>query len=286
MAARKNASLDVLHECLRSHLNLDHNRTEERIEERLLEHRVARETFEGQRIVKEYTQMAVDMRVTDDLKSKANLAIAGSMTEKVLPLLTAAYIPLVHQEETLKLENRSTVEAEALVAQRLTSMQSGRDAAAAMQTSAQNVLNAATQQSVNAERLKQAMINTKVNQIYELVKAHGSAALQTQMKTAMDDLATATTNVESGSGNVMARSIAATARGELDDAIAMASASISGTPGSTLSQLKIEISELRKPPSLLETVTQLANNSTANTTSTPASSVRLLDVSAAALESL
>lgn len=244
--SKENITTSLLHEGLRQQLNLDPNQTNARIDEHLIENKAAATTVKGRRIVFEYTKICEEQRYTSSVLEKAKEALGERMENEVLPQLVLAYTPKVEYEEKRNMYNAAHFEAKQQIDGRLDLLADQLARAASMRQAAETVVQAALDSITAREAGVQAQIDQKVMQVFTYVQDYGTAELNTKMTNAMNALRDAQREMANGDRDAIGR--AAAAQVELDEAIAMASASIGGSVGSDLMALKIQIDALASPP--------------------------------------
>lgn len=225
---------------------MDPNQTNARIDEHLIENKAAATTVKGRRIVFEYTKICEEQRYTSSVLEKAKEALGERMENEVLPQLVLAYTPKVEYEEKRSMYNAAHFEAKQQIDGRLDILADQLAKAASMRQAAETVVKAALDSITAREAGVQAQIDQKVMQVFTYVQNYGTAELNTKMTNAMNALRDAQREMANGDKDAIGR--AAAAQVELDEAIAMASASIGGSVGSDLMALKIQIDTLASPP--------------------------------------
>jgi len=236
---KQNASMSVIIEHLRTDLNLNENETQFKIKEHLIENRVDASTPEGHRITYEYSQMCSEMRLTDDVIENAREELSRQTQFKVMPRYLEAYKPVADAQEKAKLHALTKTTADSVVDGRLQFLRNTRKAAEDAKAAALAELNSAVDGQSVAQARAMAAVEGKMNDALTLVKQYGTSALATRLETAMQSIISSRAAVSSGSLDAV--STAAAAQKEFDDALALASASITGDAGDQLLSLKIQI---------------------------------------------
>jgi len=242
-----NNTKELLHERLRQELDLDHNATQRKIQEHLLENKASPRSVKGARIVYEQTHVVEYMKIDEDglVLEKADEALGRAYMTKVLRAYQKAYWPKLEYDEEDEIRTRARSQATDLVKGRFSDIKAQRAAERASERQTKLQLQHTMDSISNEDRSKTNAVNQKVDQVYTYVKQYGDIELDTKMKSAIDDLKLA--KLDHANGDMEALGKAAAAQIELDNAIALASASIGGSVGQDVLRLKIEIDALRNP---------------------------------------
>lgn len=256
-----NHTRTLMHEKLRQDLFMSDNETKEMIEEHLFENKVASTTFDGKRVVLEYTTIAREMRYNSDVEERANEALGTKMERVVLPQLITAYTPLMNYKEEHFIETNAKTQAERLVQSRLDAIVAERIASEQSKLQAEMNLQKAMDSITNRGSAVQVQIDAKVEQVYNYVQQYGDQALNAKMQAAMSDLKDAQTAMSGGGSEALGAAAAASV--ELDAAVSLASSTIGGSVGNDIFRLKLEIDQLKNPPD------NVADDVTAGATFTP-----------------